>query len=1363
MKPTLKQILTLLVAMLMLPVGVAGSVTEQSRFIHIGVAEGLSNGFVNDMTLDNQGFLWVATNSGLNRISGKTIDKFSRNNSGLPCDEVVCLFFHRPKNQLWMGTRLSGISVYDCNTGQFSSLTTDDGLIGMDIADIIGASDGGLWILHRNNGVQHYSFATSAFDQTFTREQFPPLGRHTRAIAAADGKLYVGHFGNGLTVVDLNKQRVDSFRVEQPNTEGLVSNYLRTLLIDSSKNIWVGTNKGVVLFNPLTKKFRPVPVGDQKFPADNIHDIFEARDGKIYVSSDMGELTVLEPDDDIPGNGDIYTVRSITSANSGLSSPNVRKVCEDPYGNIWVGNFSTGVDFIQATRPAFSTDDLSRYLERPGKIYGMGTDHKGSLWVGGENFVARYDNGNLTNLRYLSPHLDRKQSVATVVFPDSKGNVWLGINDVGVLCYNIASDSFRHIDLGQPLDVGAFWEDADGTVWIATEIGPSNSLYSYKDGKLDLREDYNSQMPRPTLTALMRDNRGRLWVGSLAKGIFVFGPDGKRVKRLDKSAGMPSTNINQIFKDSEGTVWIASFDGLVRVDDDENLASFTTFDYSNGLPENHIRSIGEDLDGNIWVSTYSGVSRMKKDSGRFENFDRRDGLPESGFSIASVALLPEGRIYWGSIGGISSFNPLAAADNRKSPKLQLVGFESVNSYDNVHLFSGNNGAITVPYDDNSIRIHFTVDNYAEAAQIEYAYMLEGLDKEWQYIGGDNSVYFKNLSPGSYRFRLRARLKNGEWNDANILEKQIVVQSPPWLSWWAILIYCLLVLVIVYYGFRYYRKRLLLRSKYELQRRSLEMERKQRQDEQDLNNERMRFFTNVAHELRTPLTLIIGPLEDLVNDPKLPAAYVPQIKSIHGSSVRLLNLINQIMEFRKTETQNRELAVAKGSLDDLITEIGLRYKELYRNDNVEFRIEVEELNTPIYFDREIVTTIVNNFLSNAIKYTDNGHITLRLDVTMEKGEPYARISVEDTGYGIEADMLPHIYDRYFQAKGKHQASGTGIGLALVKSLAELHKGVLRVDSKLGVGSTFSFLIRVNEIYPDAKTKESPVAEAETSDATSGPVQTDGRPVVLVVEDNAEIRNYIGQNLQADYTVLSASNGNEGLDLALRNTPDIVVSDIMMPGMDGIELCKALKADIRTSHIPVILLTAKDSNRDKEEGYHSGADSYLTKPFSTKLLKARVANLLEGRRKLSDLVVRRAGPGSAEPGVTPDDNNGQVNTPEVPQLSKIDSQFLAKLDDLIDSNLTTAKIDMAFLTDRMNMSHSTFYRKIKVLTGLSPVDYVRKIKLRKSLELLKEGTYNISEIAYMTGFNSPAHYREAFKDEYGISPSRYLKEGGTLPRT
>ena len=564
MKPNLLPCL-LFVASLLMPVWAGASVTEDSRFIHIGVKEGLSNGFVNDMTLDNQGFLWVATNSGLNRVSGKTIDIFSRNNSGLVSDEVVCLYFHRPTNQLWMGTRLSGISIYNCNTGRFSTLTKDDGLIGMDIADIIGATDGGLWILHRNNGVQHYSFATSTFDQSLTREQYPPLGRHTRSMAAdADGKLYVGAFGNGLTVVDLNKEKVDSFRVGQENTHGLPSSYIRSVFIDSHRNIWVGTNKGVALFNPLTKKFRPVPTGGKEMPADNIHDIFEARDGKIYVSSDMGELTVLEPDDDIPGNGDIYAIRSITATNSGLSSPNVRKVCEDPYGNIWVGHFSTGLDFIQASHPAFDTDNLSAGLGRPGKIYGIGTDPHGRLWVGGENFVGVYDNGRLDNLRYLSPHLDRQQSAPTVVYPDSKGNVWLGINDVGVLLYNIASDTFRHIDLGQPLDVGAFWEDADGTVWIATEIGPENSLYSYKDGKLDLCADYNSQMPRPTLTALMRDNRGRLWVGSLAKGIFVFGPDGKRIKRLGVSDGLPSSNINQIFKDSEGTVWIATFDGLVR-------------------------------------------------------------------------------------------------------------------------------------------------------------------------------------------------------------------------------------------------------------------------------------------------------------------------------------------------------------------------------------------------------------------------------------------------------------------------------------------------------------------------------------------------------------------------------------------------------------------------------------------------------------------------------------------------------------------------------------------------------------------------------------------------------------------------------
>lgn len=1349
----------LYVILFMLPL-LSAAVTVSPNIRHIGVKEGLSNGFVNDMTLDCRGFLWVATNSGLNRISGSNIERFTRGNSEIPSDEIVCLFYDARTSRLWMGTRLRGIGIYDCNTGKFTTLTSEDGLLSHDIADISRAADGGLWILHRIKGIQHYDPKTDTFTN-YPDTEFPELAHHTRVLVDdGAGKLYVGQFGNGLTVVDVNRRKAENFKTAggaPPNN--LISNYIRIVKIDSRQNVWIGTNKGVVMFNPTTRQFRPVPVRPGTMNVDNIYDISETLDGHIVLASDLGEVTLLDLRTDSATAQAYYGVQSVSPSQSGLSSPNVRKICEDGYGNIWVGHYSTGVDFIPSTVTEFKTDNLSSVFGAPQRIYGIDSDYEGNLWIGGENSLALYRNGTVVRRWDLGPYLNRHRSVVSVVYPDRKGNIWLGVNDVGVIRFDVASDRFEHIDLGQTFNVGAFLEDRDGRIWIGTEVGPANSLYSYRDGVVTPEKVYNDDMPRPTISALMKDSKDRLWVGTMGKGLFVFETDGVRRVRIDGRDGLPSNNINQLYQDSDGNVWVATDEALVKMADEDNPGKMEIFNHDDGLAEDNIRSVCEDLKGNIWVSTYSGVSCLRKGRDRFENYDYRDGLPESGFSAASVALIPDGTLYWGSIGGLSSHSPHISKVKNPSPAVRLVSVENVTAKGNRRIFGGLDGDIRVPYDENSLRIHFSVDNYAEAPQTEYSYLLEGVDREWQYIGNDNSVYFKNLAPGKYRLKLRARLKNGEWNDANTLSLNITVSTPLWQTWWAITLYIIAVTLIVWYVLRSYKKRLKLHSKYEIQRRYLDMERKRRQEEQDLNAERMRFYTNVAHELRTPLTLILGPLEDLAQDKLLPAAFVPQIKSIHGNSVRLLNLINQIMEFRKMETQNRQLSVVRGSLSDLITEIGLRYKELYKNENVEFRLSVEPLSTRMYFDREIITTIVNNFISNAIKYTGQGHITLSLDACMHDDEQYARISVEDTGYGIEADVLPRIYDRYFQAKGKHQASGTGIGLALVKSLAELHKGLLRVESKLGVGSTFSFLIRMDEIYPDAIHQESPEPEKKDEAGGQETSPAENRPVVLVVEDNADIRDYVGKSLLGDYTVISASNGNEGLDMALRNTPDIIVSDIMMPGMSGIELCRTLKADIRTSHIPVILLTAKDTTADKEEGYESGADSYLTKPFSAKLLKTRIANLLEGRRRLSRTVAEHASSGvevtpHPEPEVSPSPDVPE-EAPVMPRLSKLDREFLDKLDTLINDNMTTAKIDMAFLTDNMFMSHSTFYRKVKGLTGLTPVEYVRKVKLGKSIELLKSRDYSIAEISYMTGFNSPAHYREAFKDEYGMSPSQFLK--------
>ncbi|HJC95692.1 MAG TPA: response regulator, partial [Candidatus Phocaeicola gallinarum] len=550
---------------------------------------------------------------------------------------------------------------------------------------------------------------------------------------------------------------------------------------------------------------------------------------------------------------------------------------------------------------------------------------------------------------------------------------------------------------------------------------------------------------------------------------------------------------------------------------------------------------------------------------------------------------------------------------------------------------------------------------------------------------------------------------------------------------------LIALGLVVGALMFYRRRLNLIYLYESEKRN-------RIQERELTQERLRFYTNITHELRTPLTLILGPLEDLLKSHSLVPKDKQKISVIHQSAVRLLNLINQLLEFRKAETQNRQLCVSQGNLAAVVHEIGLKYKELNRKPSVDILIETESDNMQLFFDKEVITIVLDNLISNALKYTEQGKITLMLRWKERNASKYAEISVSDTGYGIDAEALPHIFDRYYQERSEHQASGTGIGLALVKNLVNLHEAQIEVESKLNEGSIFTILLQADYVYPQALHGENMENEPHGAAAEAEDVKEESqnnKPIVLVVEDNADISEYIAESLSEEFDVRIAENGKVGLQSAVKWVPDIIVSDVMMPVMDGIEMCRKIKDNICTCHIPVILLTAKDSLSDKEAGYQYGADSYMTKPFSASLLRTRIHNLLEMRRRL---VERLSGASSME----------IKKTVIAENCSKLDNEFLAKLTQLIEENLSQEKVDVKYLSDKLCMSSSTLYRKMKALTGLSTNEYVRKVKMRSAEKLLLEGKYTISEIAFMVGMNGTGYFRQCFKDEFGVSPSDYVKQ-------
>lgn len=795
-----------------------------------------------------------------------------------------------------------------------------------------------------------------------------------------------------------------------------------------------------------------------------------------------------------------------------------------------------------------------------------------------------------------------------------------------------------------------------------------------------------------------------------------------------------------MMEDSRKRILVATREGIIIFKDVSQPNVFVSFGAKEGLENTQVRAIQEDHDGYIWISTNGGISRLDEKNKRFYNYNYHDGIPMGDFMDGSTCITPDGTLFFGSQNGACYFNPRELSSPREVSPVTITQFfiynKQTESRDTRLPVPISNRIVELPYNQNTFNISFNVLDYTQSSQVEFSYMLEGLENAWYSTQGDNQVTFRNIPHGNYVFKVKTRFRNQEWNE-NAAQLTVVIAPPLWLTWYAKLGYVILFIFALYALLRFYKRKLDLES-------SLEVERKQSLNKQELNEERLRFYTNITHELRTPLTLILGPLEDLLSDATLSPKHANKISIIHDSATRLLNLINRILEFRKTETQNRKLSVAKGDLGQLVQEVGLRYKELNPNNKVNYHIHIETEDTEIFYDADMITIILDNLMSNAAKYTSEGDITLSLRSVEENQIKYTEISVSDTGHGIDAEALPHIFDRYYQAKSKYQASGSGIGLALVKGLSELHEGILKVESAVDTGTTFTLRLLTENTYPNAihaqHDMEKKPMDAEETTITDTP--TENHPIVLVVEDNADIREYIRSSFTDIYEVITAKDGKEGWELAQARIPNIIVSDIMMPVMDGIELCKRIKEDMRTSHIPVILLTAKDSLQDKEEGYASGADSYLTKPFSAKLLHSRINNLLETRKKIASLLALADTQPKQESAVS--------------SLNKLDNEFLQKITQIIEENLEMEKMDIAFIADKMCMSHSTLYRKIKGLTDMSANEFIRKVKMRKGVELLMSGQYTISEIAYMIGFSSVAYFRQCFKDEYGMSPSDYVKQ-------
>lgn len=1311
----------------------------------LGLRQGLTTTYVSRMAQDDRGLIWIGSDAGLFSFDGHSFRQYTRDNSGIAGHTVSTLYHDSRSNKLWVGTK-SGLCTIDCDSGvvERNVLSEEAGI--SNVAHITSASDGGIWVVNHYHTIVHVdpSGKETIYDSRII-EGLP--NTFTSVVDDGKGHLIIAHNYEGISLMDIASGNVRNYRHTGDPHNGVPQGTIHTVFIDTHKNIWLASNHGLALFIPEREEFHTFlhnASDPSSIAGDHVYSVFEDSDGKIWAGCDMGRISIFNPGDLTAGRpADLkFKNYNVNRGSRGVANGNVRSIFEDSFGNIWICNYGAGLEFVSHMRSPFRKLPYFN-AGTPGldnkAIWSVFTDIDGATLLGATNSIGVYRNGEVEDVINFSPDISHPYARVTTIGRAGE-DMLVGLYDDGLLHLDRALHRLTRIDLGKPdIGVNVIFNDraAEGTM-----IGCSEGLVKYMDGKVSWLASPNRIMGNVSVTGIARDRHDRLWVGTFGNGVFIF--DGTWRKALHLGADcLKSATVNTLYADSRGRMWIVTNKSLCVVKDPGSGIRVSVLRHPSADLSDNLRAIAEDADGRIWFSTDAGLHVWRGENDGFMTFPSEFVLPN--FNDRAATCDSSGNMIFGGGGGASLFSPDFLQTERKAGKVWIVECTGIDRGNDVRNRYASGEDIKVSH-DSSVRIVFSVADYAKTPFVEYAVMLEGADSDWSPPSHDNYVNYRNLPPGDYRFKVRARMPNETWDNASIASVGLTVAPPVWNTWWARLLYLVLLVVVVFLWVRYYKKK--------VNRRTLhEMQRKNEVDKMELNEERLRFYTNITHELRTPLTLILGPLEDLVADNDTPGQFKDKIKIIHTSALRLLNLINQLLEFRKMDTRNRRLHVCRRNIADYVTEIGLRYKELNRNAKVRYVIDVDndDAEYDIFFDPEVLFTILNNLLSNAVKYTPEGTITLSVDRCVGNGLRYVSVSVADTGYGIDAKALPYIFDRYYQAEGRHQASGTGIGLALVKSLSELHEGILEVDSTPGKGTVFTLKLREDNSYPDAMHSEALPARNACEEDKEAPDTNDGRPVVLVVEDNADIREYISGSLGKTYRVIEASDGKEGFEAAIGSNPDIIVTDLMMPVMDGLELLSKVKEDIRTSHIPVVLLTARDSLQDKERGYDCGADSYLTKPFSAKLLNSRISNLLAIRSRLASRLI--SVPVDTMRSAS-ENTPGEADSLQEIRLGKLDREFLSKFTSLVEDNMTNPDLDMAFMQENLNMSHSTLYRKIKGLTGLSGKEFIRKLRLRHSVEMLADGC-PVSEAGYESGFNDMGYFRACFKEEYGMSPSQYAK--------
>jgi ligand-binding sensor domain-containing protein/signal transduction histidine kinase/DNA-binding response OmpR family regulator len=1350
---------------------------QKLNFKHYSINEGLSQNTVLCLLQDKNGFIWVGTEDGLNKFDGYDF-KYYQHENNLPTTishNQVNALFENNDGKIWVGT-YDGLNVFDPEKETFTRLNTSvkKSEPNEQITSITKDKKGNIWV-GTFDGLLLYQPKNNTFSNfKVSKSNTVNSNRINYIYEDKHANLWVSA-GTNLYRFNPQTQEFYPLPIVLEKNNDLKTGYARVIKEDDKGRVWIGTEKaGVFIYDEsknTVENLRNKPNNKNSLPIDIVREIYFNNSKEIWLGTRDG-LSIYNEEKGLFQN---YSNDKYDSFS--LSHNSVRSILKDKANNIWVGTFSGGVNLINPERNYFSL--ISEETgNKPGLSFPIVSTitaaKNDKLWIGTEGGgLNLIDPKKGSFITYPLPSLNKNvawNTVKTILEDDEQ--VYVGTLK-GLSVFNIEKQFFVDDVIPTTKSVYSLAKNKDG-LWIGTNGG--GLILKNKNGFTTFKHDANdpTSISGNNIFKILKDKTDNLWVGT-SWGLnyyknkkftpFLYNPK--------NPYSISNNNILSVFVDSKNRIWVGTKGGGLNFYNQKNNR-FYVINKTTGLASNVVQAINEDADGNLWISSNKGISKIQfrfatlpftSTSVIVSNYFVEDGLQSNQFLTGADYKDAKGNLYFGGLNGISYFNPQKITTNKFKPPVVFTDFLIKNnpiSYqqENSPLKKSINETeeITLSYDQAFITFKFAALNFTNPLKNQYAFKLDGFsgDNDWHYVGTQRTATYTNLNAGTYVFNVKAANDDGIWN-VNVRKITIKVLPPWWKTWWSFIIYAFILITLLYFYYYYSLKTAKLKN-------DLDFEQLSHEKDQELAQRKLTFFTNISHEIKTPLTLILAPVERLIDMNEGNNKIQNQLVLMKRNGDRLVRLIDQLLDFRKFESGNMKLQAAEGNLVRFTKEVILAFETYAKHLNISLEFVTEKKSIKAWFDRDKFEKILYNLISNALKFSkEGGTITIKLSVlkaanALEKDT--VKLDVEDNGFGISEKNLNLIFEPFKHFENQNiNKNGTGIGLSFTKSLVELHHGAITVksnqDKTLGQTYTcFTIIFPVGfehldeeEIMQDYIDSENIISyhtkdnDIELTTALEKKKEilekhTDDTPIMLIVEDNIDVLHFITAHFEDSFKVFTAPNGKLGIEKALEVIPDIIISDVMMPEMSGIELCKIIKTDVNTSHIPIILLTARTPLIYRIEGLETGADDYVTKPFSIKMVESRVWNLLHTRLQLREKYSREI-----------------TLQPTNQAITSLDEIFLNKVMNFIENNLTESTLNVEDLGKEVFMSRVTLYRKIKSLTNLTVIEFIRSIRLKKAAQFLKNSGYNVGEVAYLVGFSDIDYFRKCFKEQFGKTPKEY----------